>query len=219
MGAARTKVAATLAIGLVVIVATLVAVLLGTPNEVIATNSVTVAQELGFFHEHTRVCQGGERLPASTTALRVSLGAIAHPGPAVAVTISHVGVLAATGHRNGGWVSSSLTLPLEPRIATPTEATVCLRRGAGGMPVEIAGNTAPSGTAATVNGRPLPGRMRIEYLTHGDRSWLSLVKRVSRRMGLVRTPSGGWIVIPLVLLMAIAAGLGAWLLMREQRYE
>jgi len=216
---ARAKAAATLAIGLVVIVAALVAILLKAPDEVIASNSVTVGQELGFFHEHTTVCQARELIPASTTALRVSLGAVAHPGPAVSVTVSHEGGVAATGHHDAGWVSSSLTLPLGPRVRTPIAATVCLTRSSGGMPVEVAGNTAPAAAAATVNGRPLPGRMRIEYLAHGHRSWLSLAKGVTRRMGLVHTPSGGWIVLPLAVLMTIAAALGAWLLIREQRYE
>jgi hypothetical protein len=87
------------------------------------------------------------------------------------------------------------------------------------MPVELAGNVAPRALAATVNGKPLRGRLRIEYLARGHRSWLSLAKHVARRLGLARTPSGTWIVLPLVAMMAIAVALGGWLLMREQRYE
>jgi hypothetical protein len=215
----RNQVAITLAVGFVLIAAGLGGVLVQAPDEIVSANSITVAEELGLFREHTTVCQANERLPASTAALRISLTAL-HAGPAVSVTVSRGSQIVARGHRDAGWFSGSLTLPLQPRVARSVDAKICLTRGPPvAAPVEIAGNIAPTGLAATVNGKPLPGRMRIEYLTHGHRSWLSLAAHVARRLGLGHAPSGTWIVLPLAAMMAIAVALGAWLLIREQRYE
>ena len=199
------------------IVAVLIGVLLQAPAKPIATNSVVVRRELGLLSPHTRVCQADERLPASTDAVRVSL--IAYIGPAVSVTALHGAQIVASGHRNSGWISNSLTLPLRPSVSTPTEANICLTRDSSALVAGVLGETASKAHAATSNGTPLPGRLRIEYLTRGQRSWLSLAKHVARRLGLGHSPSGTWIVLPLLAMMALALGLGAWLLIREQRYE
>lgn len=210
----RHHTAVTLALGFALIAAVLVGVLVQTPEQVISTNSITVAGALGDFQQDTTVCQADERLPASTVALRMSL--IAYAGPAVSVTVSHEGRILASGHHNGGWISGSLTLSLKPPVSTPTDAKICLTRNPVALPIILFGNTTPPAFAATVNGTPLPGRMRVEYLAAGRRSWLSLAKHVARRLGLGHSPSGTWIVLPLAALMMISIALGTWLLIREQ---
>lgn len=205
-------------VGFALILAVTLLVLLQTPRRVTATNYVPLTEELGLFHEHTTVCQANELLPSSTSALRISLIAL-RVGPAVSVTVSHAGRVVATGHHNAGWFSGSLTLPLTPTVTRPTRARICLTRGPVAGPLELAGSASPRALATTVNGTPLAGRMRIEYLAHGHRSWLSLARSVTRRIGIGRAPSGTWIVLPLALMMAIAVSLGAWLLLREERYE
>ena len=125
----RHQVAITLALGFVVIAAVLVAILVQEPREVISTNNITVEREIGLLGPHTTVCQANERLPASTTALRISL--IAYIGPAVSVTVAREGRIVTSGHRNAGWVSSSLTLPLRAAVPAPIDAQICLTRGAG----------------------------------------------------------------------------------------
>jgi hypothetical protein len=213
------RVTITIASGLVLITAMLVAILVQVPKRIISTNYVTVTQELGLFREHATVCQGPERLPAATAAVRLSLSTIAHVGPAVSVALSSQGRLVATGHRNAGWASGALTLPLHPPVATPVDAKICLTRGSGGMPVELVGDGARGPLPATVNGKPLAGRLRVEYLAGGRRSWFSLAEHVARRLGLGHAPSGTWTVLALAALMAIAVTLAGWLLLREQRYE
>jgi hypothetical protein len=213
----RKKVAITIGAGSALIVAVLLAVLLHAPNEPISTNSVAVQREIGLFSAHDVVCQSNERLPASTDALRMSL--IAYIGPAVSVTVSHEGRVIARGHHGGGWISGSLTLPLQPSVSSQTGARICLTRDSSALLAGLLGQATPTSLAAASNGQPLAGRMRVEYLTHGHGSWLSMAKHVARRLGLGHNPSGTWIVLPLAALMAIALGLGAWLLMREQTYE
>lgn len=211
----RSRVAITLALGLTLIAAALIVVVLQSPDEVISSNSTIVTTELGLFREHTVVCQEAERIPAAAAAVRVSLGAVAHPGPAVFVSFSDKGHIVATGHRASGWLGDSLALPLTRRVTTLSDTTICLTRGPATLPVELAGDVAPSASAATVNGKALPGRLRVEYLRRGQRSWLSLAEHVARRLGLGRSPAGTWIVLPLLAMMAAAITLGVWLLMRE----
>jgi hypothetical protein len=206
-----------MALGFILITAVLGVILLRAPDDVISTNFVTVTQQLSLFGRHAKVCQATERLPASTEALRISL--IGYFGPTVSVAVSHEGQIVASGQRNAGWFGGSLTLPLHPAVRTPLDAKICLTRDPGGLPVELAGNVAPTALAATVNGKALPGRMRVEYLRGGHRSWLSLARHVARRLGLGHSPSGTWIVLPLAAMMAMAAALGAWLLLREARDE
>jgi hypothetical protein len=215
----RSRVAITMSCGLALIAVAVIAILAQTPDRVIASNSVNGGAELGLFHEHTAICQAGERFPAGTTALRVSLAAVAHPGPSVSVSVLSEGRPVTTGRRGAGWVSASLTLPLRPALAAQTDGKFCLTRGPAGLPIELVGNMAPPAVAVTQNGTPLSGRLRVEYLGHGQKSWLSLAKHVARRVGLLHEPSGTWIVIPLILLMAAVVGLAGWLLLREQRYE
>jgi hypothetical protein len=206
-----------MAFGFVLITAVLVGILLHSPYEIISTDSIPVSSELGIFGPNTTVCQANARIPASTAALRMSL--VAYIGPAVGVTVSHEGRLVASGHHNAGWVSSSLTLPIQPTVATPLDVKICLTRDRSELLAGVLGHEAPSLVAATSQGAPLPGRMRIEYLARGHRSWLSLAKDVSRRLGLLHAPIGAWIVLLLAAMMAIAVSLSAWLLLREQRYE
>jgi hypothetical protein len=211
------RVAIAMTVGFVLIVGVAIGILARVPDQILSTNYVRVTGPLGFFRERTIVCQANERLPASTEAVRMSL--IAYLGSAVSLTVSHEGQILASGRHGAGWVSGSLTLPLRTPVAKTLDAKLCLTRGRGYLPVELAGDTAPRAHAATVDGNPLPGRMRIEYLARGHRSWLSLAKHVARRLGLGHSPSGAWIVLPLAAMMAIAVTLAAWLLLREQRYD
>lgn len=210
---ARSRVTIVILFGLIAIAAILAHTLLQAPQIVIATNSVKVAGELAHFPPRTTVCQGGESLPASTQALRMSL--IAYVGPAVSVTVSEGDRIVATGHRGPGWVAGSLTIQLHPEAKRRTPADICLHRDPIDVPLGLFGNLSSAHRAATVDGRPLQGRIRIEYLARGRRSWLALTHDVIRRLGLGHEPHGGWIAIPLTAAMLAAVGAGIWVLRRE----
>lgn len=210
----RSPVAITLALGFALIAALLLGVLAQAPAAVIATNSVAVAESLGAFPGHATVCQARERIPRSTTALRISL--IAHNGPAMSLTVYHRGRAVAHAHHDAGWVSDSLTFSLQPPMVAPIEAKLCLERDPVAIGVDMLGDITSRSLAATVDQTPSPGRMRVEYLSPGHRSWLSLATHVARRLGLGHEPSGTWIVAPLAALMALTALLASWLLIREQ---
>jgi len=206
-----------MALGLLVIAAALIAVVIQAPRTAVATNAITVTGRLGLFYPHTTICQADEPLPAATTALRLSLSA--YIGPSVSVTVSHGDEILARGHQSAGWVGSSLILPLEPMVAEPQDTTICFTRDSGQLSVDVNGGYASHGRTARVDGNPLPGRMRVEYLSRGRRSWLSLTEQVARRLGLGHAPSGTWLALALTILMASAIGLTAWILLREPPYE
>jgi hypothetical protein len=211
----RTKAAITLAAGLLVIAAALLAVLLQAPRKVTGSNEIATVGELVSFRPQMTLCQGDELLPASTEAVRLSVAA--YIGPAISITVSHGGQTLAVGSRGRGWVSSSLTLALRPALKAPSEVTFCLRRDHTRLVAGVLGNATSVARAATVNATPLAGRMRVEYLAAGDKSWLSLAHHVARRMGLGHdSPSGGWIVVPLAVLMLSALALAGWLIVRTE---
>jgi hypothetical protein len=211
----RPLVAITLLIGFLAIGAALVATLSQAPPKVISSDAITVAGNLGSFEGGATVCQADEHIPASTSAIRISL--IANIGPAISAVVLNGSQIIARGQQGGGWASGSLTLPLQPVVSRAIDATICLTRNPVAIPVGLFGNLTPQAIAATSNGEPLPGRMRVEYLASGRRSWFSLARYVAIRLGLGHVPSGAWIIIPLALAMASTLGLGTWLMIREAR--
>jgi hypothetical protein len=206
-----------MAAGVLLIAGLLLGVLLQSPARVIASNSVTVEGELGPVESGTEVCQAEERLPASTQALRVSVAA--YLGPAVSLTVRREGTIIARGHHSAEWVSGSLTFPLSPEIRTATNATICLTRDRRDLALGLLGGVSRPAVAATSNGTPLAGRLRVEYLAHGRRSWFSLAHTVVRRMGLGHSPGGTWVVLLVLAMMAAACALAARLLIGGGRYE
>ena len=210
----RARVATTIAAGGLVILGALLAVVLQAPPRVVSDNGIGAEETFGELLPRVTVCQAGERLPAGTAAVRISTGA--YVGPAVSVEVVGGGRVLARGQRGSGWIASSLTFPLRPALAQAAEATLCLRRDSGSLAASLIGSATGRARAATADGSPLPGRMRVEYLAAGNHSWLALARHVARRMGLGHAPSGGWIVIPLFLLMALASVLAAWLMVHTQ---
>jgi hypothetical protein len=214
---ARARVAITMAVGAALIGGLLLGVLLHAPYRVLASNRVAAEENLASFQRGGTFCQSREFLPAGTDALRVSTAA--YVGPAISLSLSRGNTVLARGHRGAGWVASTLTFALRPRLRAPAQATLCLRRDNHALAAGLIGGGAFAAPEATLNGTPLRGRLRVEYLTAGQQSWLSLARHVVRRLGLGHAPSGGWIVIPLVLLMALATTLAAWLMLRTQDEE
>jgi len=63
----------------------------------------------------------------------------------------------------------------------------------------------------------LGGRMWIEYLRPGDRSWASLIPSIVRAIGLGRADPGTWIALLALSLMATVAALASCVAFRELR--
>jgi hypothetical protein len=174
----------------------------GQPEEPIAAS-----------HEYNSYCQGGETLPSGTSALRVWLDTIY--GPHVEVAVSSHGRRITSGERRSGWVGGSVTIPVKPLRRTVSGVTVCVSFRVRDEAVTVQGNATPVASATREDGQPLPGRMWIEYLHPGERSWASLLASTARRMGLGRAAAGIWVAFLAIGLAATVIVLAARLVVKE----
>ena len=203
-----------LAAGLTLLICALVLTLLGSPLTVASTDKVRGAEaQIASTTRGTTYCQGGETLPQGTTAIRVWLDAAA--GPRVSVVVSAGGRTIAHGERGSVWIGGSVTVPLAPLPRTVSGTTVCVSFPLHDESVVVQGRTSSPAVAAREGQQPLSGRIWIDYLRPGTRSWLSMVTEVARRMGLGRASAGTWVAPAALALVAAALVLASRLLIKE----
>jgi hypothetical protein len=208
-----------LAAGLTLTAIAIGVVLSRSPPAVTRSTPMTAAVGFGTSPVGARICQSGEVLPRGTTAIRVWLEAVI--GPPVSVEASAGSRLLTRGARGPGWTTGSITIPVRTVTRTVSRVTVCVNVSQPREPIGVHGVRTATAVAAfdrqgplprTAHASapqyregPLPGRMVIEYLRPGERSWWSLATSVARRMGLGRAASGTWIaVLAIVLMLALA---------------
>ncbi len=198
-----------LAAGLALSAVALLLTLSGSPATVAPGPHVPLATELTGTEHSSSVCQAGETLPRGTTAIRFSLKALI--GPRIKVQAFAEGRLLTAGVRGAGWTANAVTVPVKRVARTVAGAKVCLAFNLSNETLELAGQRAPRTTAAvTGTGQVLVGRMRIEYLRPGVRSWWSLALATARHLGLGRAWAGTWVALLALILMGAALGLTVW---------
>jgi hypothetical protein len=183
-----------------------------SPRTVLADNSIVGEYLIGSGAGDT-VCQAGEVLPADTSALHLSLGAIL--GPKVTVLASAEGQPVTTGSAGSGWLGQGVTVPVKRVARTVSDARICIELGPAVEQVSILGNRTAPADAATIGARGLIGRLRIVYLRPGRRSWWSLITPVERRLGLGHAISGIWVALLILVLGGALVGLTGGLLLTE----
>jgi hypothetical protein len=203
-------------VGLLLLTAALALTLLGSPIGVAASNKVPGTEALvASTNRSNSYCQAHETLPRATSAIRVWLDATA--GPRVRLSVFAGGRAVAGGTRASNWIGSSVTVPVRPLPHTVHDTTVCISFQLHDETVIVQGNAAPARVAAREGHRALGGRIWIEYLRPGTRSWLSLATEVARRLGLGRSPAGTWVALVALALLAAALALTSRLVLRELR--
>ena len=149
-------------------------------------------------------CQMGETLPHGTSAVRLSLGASI--GPRVRVVVDSRGRPITGGEEESAWTGWVVTVPVKPLPATVSRVAVCVSFQARNETVALLGRTTSSAIAAREGSQPLPGRMWVEFLRPGARSWASLASSIVRNMGFGRAYGGvGIVLLAFALLVALAA--------------
>jgi len=181
-----------------------------SPPRVARTNGVAPAEGLATISKDATVCQAGEALPRQTTTVRASIFALI--GPRVTLKVLSGTQILTEGARGSGWTAGVLAIPVRPVSHTASNVKVCMTLGTGARSVAIGGQRTGRATAATVQGKPSAGRMRIEYLQAGSSSWWSQVLSIARRMGLGHAAPGTWIAPLLLAAMIAAAAIASWLL-------
>ena len=210
--AQRTRVVVVAA--LVLLGLSLALTLLQSPLNVAAGNKVPGAEVLiASTVRGATYCQRHETLPRDTSAIRVWLDATA--GPRVNVNVYAAGHVITKGARGSDWIGSSVTVPVRPLRREALDATVCVSFRLSDETILVQGSATPPSQAAYSEKRALAGRMWIEYLRPGGRSWLSQISAVARRMGLGRAAAGTWVALAAFALLACALALSLRLLFRE----
>jgi hypothetical protein len=210
---AGVRIKITLAIGLTLTAAAVIAVLQRSPLTVAASNGIPVTSQLGAVRGAGAYCQPDEALPARISAIRLSLGATT--GPRIAVTVLSGKRLITSGTVASGWYGSAVTVPVRPLPHAHSPVTICARFRALNGIVAVLGVTA--GPTVAGRGGFLPGRLRIVCLRPANRSWWSLAGSVIDHLALGRAVSGRWVVFAIVALIATAIALASLALSRELR--
>lgn len=209
------RIGVALAAALAIVALALALVLSSSPVAVLATNSVAANTTIAAANTKATACQGGERLPRGTDAIRMTIGAFT--GPAVHVKVYAGRRLVASGTQGSAWSGQTVSVPIPTVARTIQPVRVCfsaiLVRGESLL---IDGSETPPAIAArSAEGEILPGRIQIAYLGAARSSWLARASSVAGHMALGRAWSGTWVVFFVLALMLTVATLTSRLALRE----
>jgi hypothetical protein len=200
--------------GLVLLLVGIVVALARSPLSVARTNgSVTKEERIAYTTHGASYCQAGELLPAGTSAIRLSF--FSYAGPRVRVDVYAGGHRVTGGERGSGWTAREVTVAVAPLRETVADATVCASFHLADEALTVFGRETPAASAAHEGHTALAGRMWIEYLHPGSRSWASFVPAILSHMGFGRAGAGAGMVVLAILLMAGVFALVGWLVLRE----
>ncbi len=213
----RTRTLVVLLVGLVALLAAGTVGLLQRAPRRAGTNLTADAGFTIALAAGQELCEPGELVPGDTGALRLdaSTGAAAR-GPALSTTVGLPTAGASAGSLAAGWRSGVVQIPLRRVPATLSGATVCIRNHGPGS-VAFGGSVPDSGFIIQLAGKPLGGRLRIEYMRPGSESWLQLLPTLSHRFSLAKSDIvRHWAAAAAILLMLMALALSASVLAREE---
>jgi hypothetical protein len=191
--------------GLISIAVGVALVAVKRPEALARANGAIPEEPLANVTSHVRLCQGQETVPPGTTAIVAWLGAFT--GPHVSADLTAGGRLVGRGEHASGWTGRSVTISLDRPSAGATDVTDCFTAVAQDESVVPRGSAVGSQKPMTSGGRALLGRMAIEYLRAGRRTWLSQAPAIARHLGLGRVPSGDWAPVAVVAIIVILVGI------------
>jgi hypothetical protein len=209
----RIKVA--LGAGLTLIAIAFALTLSHAPTTIAQTQFVLPESKLVFTTADAYACQRGETLPRDTSAIRLGLFAVSSPEVSVQVFAGSHRV--AEGTLGRGWTAEGATVPVKelPHTVAPVKVCFALKHVIG--TVQMLGKRTGTSEAALSEGKPLSGRVSIEYIQAGHRSWWSLAASVVRHLDLGHAANGAWDALLVLVLAATVLTLSSWLVIRELR--
>lgn len=145
-------------------------------------------------------CQDGQTIPKDAAGVRLLVGTYGQPTPPLTVTVEAGGKEVTSGRLAGGGGEGHVEVPLRPVERTVAGARVCLHAAA-------KGRTVLYGTLEQV---------RFEWQRAGDESWFALAPTVAHRFSLAKANPFGGLLLPVAILLLVAAWvLAGRLLLRE----
>jgi hypothetical protein len=182
---AVTPVRLVVAVGLLAIVLAGVAILAQSAPRRAGTNLTANTGYVIKLPPGGQLCEPGELVPGDTGALRLSADSGPRPGPRLQLTMADARGQIAAGGAAGGWHSGTLTIPVSRVRETKQGVQICLvNRGT--EQVAFGGSVPDANFYVVLAGKPLNGRMRIEYMRPGSESWLSLLPTLAHRFSLAK---------------------------------
>jgi hypothetical protein len=204
-----------LATGLLLIALAVAVVLSHAPQTLARTNAIPITTTLAGTNRDTLDCQTDETLPRDTSAVRLGLFTLL--GPRITVKIFADSRVITEGTRSPGWDATDIAVALKEVAHTVSPVTVCFGLEAVNSEVSYVGSRTPRASAMTSAGKPLPGRIRIEYLQPGHATWWSLAGSVVRNIGFGHAIAGSLNVVIVTTLATAMLTLLSWLIVRELR--
>lgn len=205
-----------LAVGLLAIAIAGTAILLQREPRRAGTNLTADARFSIPLGPGQQLCEPGELLPGDTGALKLDASANGLPGPRLSASISSPGGPVSSGVLDAGWREGALSIPVSRVRNTVSDATVCLSN-LGSRPVAFGGSAPDSGFLIQLGGKPLSGRLRIEYMRPGRESWLELLPALAHRFSLAKSDLvRHWAAGAALVLMLLAVVLAATTMIKEE---
>jgi hypothetical protein len=199
--------------GLTLIAIALLVTLSHAPATIANARSVPPEKRLALTTADARGCQRGETLPRDTTAIRLGLFAVS--SPEVSVQVYQGSQRIAAGVLGRGWSGEGATVPINELARTMSPVKVCFGLKSVINKVAMYGRRTPPASATISEGEPLSGKISIEYLQPGHRSWWSLAGSAIRHLDLGHAASGILNVLLVIALMGATLALSSWLVLRE----
>jgi hypothetical protein len=205
------------ALGLLALIAAALAILLQSAPRRAGTNLTSNTGYVIPLQAGGQLCEPGELLPGDTGALRLSISSAAAPAPPLDVTIGAGTRSLARGHLAAGWRPGLVTIPVSRIRETQQGATVCLVNR-GSHSISFGGSVPDADFYVVLGGKPLSGRMRIEYMRPGSESWFALLPTLTHRFSLAKADLvRHWAAPAVLLLMLLAVGLAVRTILRAER--
>lgn len=205
--ARRKSVRVVLAAGVVIVIAVLVLEMSRSAPRTAGSDHVATPVFSAALPHGGVVCQPVEPPPEAMAAVRLLMGTYGRPVPALAVRfLSVAGVTVSRGTLAPGAREGYLTVPMRRTGELSDAASVCVRVG-GASRVVLAGERGPGGTE-TINGKPAPGVISLDYLRPGSESWWQLLPTITTRFGLGKAPFFGDWTLPVMALLLVALWVG-----------
>jgi hypothetical protein len=162
------------------------------------------------------LCQPAELVPGDTSALRLSASSAAPQGPRLTTTIYGAHGAVSSGTLAAGWRAGIVSIPVARIKSTLQDALVCVA-DLGSRPIALGGSVPDGDFYVVVAGKPLSGRLRIEYLRPGRESWLALLPTLVHRFSLAKADAvRHWAAGAVIVLMLVAIVLAARTMLKEE---
>jgi Predicted membrane protein (DUF2142) len=201
---------ATLVVALLALAGAIALVLSHTAVRRSGTDGVWLVAELDAIvvAPGATACQGGELLPAGTSALRIPVER-SHGAATVTLWWGGHRIARVAGRVGAGMVRADI-----PRATRDLgDVRVCLELRSGGAILQ--GETVPGLQVLRIGRGTAQSSMAVDFLQPGRPSWWSEIRTVASRVDLGRGDwGGGWAVWPLAALLAASLALAAWVVAR-----